>query len=135
MSELYHYGILGMKWGVRRTPEQLARARKSSSEKVHDDYKKAHDSKSVKEMSDDELRSRLNRLNMEQQYTKLNPSSVRNGKNFINKVISDVDRAASTADKLTRFYQKGKEVYPHLKKFAQAALATAVIANEVRKFK
>lgn len=136
MSELYHYGILGMKWGVRRTPEQLARARKkTSTEKVHEDYKKAHDAKSIKEMSDTELRSRLNRLNMEQQYTKLNPSSVRKGQNFINKAISDVDRAASTADKLTRFYEKGKEVYPYLKKFTQAALATAVIANEVRKFK
>lgn len=22
-SELFHYGIKGMKWGVRRTPEQL----------------------------------------------------------------------------------------------------------------
>lgn len=23
MSEIYHHGIKGMKWGVRRTPEQL----------------------------------------------------------------------------------------------------------------
>ena len=31
--ELLHYGILGMNWGVRRTPEQLARARREKGER------------------------------------------------------------------------------------------------------
>ena len=29
-NELYHYGVLGMHWGVRRTPEQLGHRTKSS---------------------------------------------------------------------------------------------------------
>jgi len=38
---LIHYGVLGMKWGVRRTPEQLARARRRSmTDGSHEDYKK-----------------------------------------------------------------------------------------------
>lgn len=28
-DELYHYGIIGMKWGIRRTPEQLGHTPKS----------------------------------------------------------------------------------------------------------
>lgn len=28
-NELYHYGVLGMQWGVRRTPEQLGHRTKS----------------------------------------------------------------------------------------------------------
>lgn len=106
-NELYHYGILGMKWGVRRTPEQLARARgktKSNSESVHEDYKKAHDSKSVKSMSDSELRSRLNRIQMEQQYSRLNPGTVAKGKNTVNKVLKTVGTVAATTGTILTLY-------------------------------
>lgn len=73
-TDLYHHGILGMKWGVRRyqnkdgTLTNAGKKRKKLSPEPHDDYKKVHDKKSVKNMSDAELRSRLNRLQMERQY-------------------------------------------------------------------
>lgn len=90
-SVLAHYGILGMKWGVRRSEAQLARARgaksKNSSEEESEDYKKAHSPKSVKSMSDAELRNRLNRLQMEQQYTRLNPGTVSKGREAANKIL------------------------------------------------
>lgn len=67
-SELKHYGVKGMKWGVRR---------KRTS---HEDYQKAHSKKSVREMSDKELRERNNRLQMEQQYAQLTKRKNRGAK-------------------------------------------------------
>lgn len=76
-----HSGVKGQKWGVRRfqnkdgslTPAGKKRYKPFSrkSDKYHDDYKRAHSKKSVKEMSDSELRERNNRLNSEKQYKEL----------------------------------------------------------------
>ena len=59
---LAHYGVLGMKWGVRRK----SRTPSADSAKV-----KAIRKKKVNEMSNQELRDANNRLQLERQYRDL----------------------------------------------------------------
>lgn len=103
-EEIWHHGIKGQKWGVRHTPEQLGHktgsGKTTKSDDSHEDYKKAHDTKSVKKMSDAELRARLNRLNMEKQYSQMNPSRVERGRKVLTstlKVAGTVAAASTTA--------------------------------------
>lgn len=110
-NELKHYGVLGMKWGVRRyqnkdgtlTPAGKKRYRERfMTDGLHEDYKKAHTRKSVKSMSDAELRNRLNRLQMERQYSQLSESSVNKGKKYAQKVFkAGTTVAAVTSTTLT----------------------------------
>ena len=100
-NELYHYGILGMKWGIRRTPaqlghrikqrkvekqrkENLAKARQARAE--HQKKLKSGKLK-PKDMTEAELRKEIQRLQLEKQYMDLkrDTSSQNKGKTFASK--------------------------------------------------
>ena len=89
-TSLAHAGVKGMRWGVRRYQNKdgsLTPAGKKRYGDPHEDYSRAHDKKSVKQMSDRELRERNNRLQMEKQYADLTRKKG-NGKKVINAFVS-----------------------------------------------
>lgn len=125
-NELYHYGIIGMKWGIRRYQNRdgsltnAGKKRRKQSPEPHDDYKKVHDRKSVKTMSDAELRSRLNRLQMERNYQQLSNSQVSKGKAVAGKVMKVATTVATVTTTGLTIYNNAdkirKIVEPMLKK-------------------
>jgi hypothetical protein len=125
-SNLLHAGVMGMKWGVRRSNKQLARAavgrkaskkaakkerkasKKSDSEATgsqkksaggKDDVKKNKDKTrfktSGKKLTNDELSSRISRMETEKRYRDLNKRSVSVGEKMAADVIKSVGKDTS----------------------------------------
>lgn len=73
---------------VRRSDLTKARLAKQAKQEV--EAKAAKKGKSVKDMTDDELRTAINRMQLEKQYTELNPKHVSKGKAFVKTVMSEM---------------------------------------------
>lgn len=119
-NELIHWGIKGMKWGVRRyqnkdgtltaagkrREKQIAKQRaenlkKARTAKAERKSKISTDTLSPKKMTEKELNERIARLELEKKYkdaVRENRMSMTRGKRFVDKFLdSTVDKVAENA--------------------------------------
>lgn len=127
--ELYHHGVKGMKWGVRRTPAQLGhkplgkRISKRTKELITSLKKKkqARDqakevekqnkilsNKPISKMSNAELKTRIEQLqlqrtalDLQKQVSTLNPKRISLGKKFLNEATNVIVPAVTDASRRT----------------------------------
>lgn len=100
MSEDYlcHYGVLGMKWGVRKNRKKssfFSRKAKKKQENQNgskEEIVKAKKKVKIKDLSDSELQAKVRRLQLEKQYRDLKRDEVSAGKKVLGEILKTSGR-------------------------------------------
>lgn len=84
---LIHYGVLGMKWGVRKDRSRSGGIFRKKKRKMT-----SYDDDDLTTLDDAELRARINRLQMEKQYAQLTTKETSFGRKVVQEVLKEVGK-------------------------------------------
>lgn len=108
-NELYHYGVLGMKWGVRRYRSRSGGSRKKRPSSQDAREASAIKKKKLNQMSNAELKKLNERSRLEQEYSRLNPKSVSRGWKYVATAAGVMGTALSVYNSGSQLVQLGKK--------------------------
>ena len=129
-NELYHHGILGMRWGVRRyqnkdgsltnagKKRRKGQAEDLRAETIEEKKARILKSRSARELyknadlfSDSELQRAFNRLMLEKNIENLAPKEVSRGWQFVNNMISKGRTLNEITDVGMKTYNNAAKLY------------------------
>ena len=110
-SDIMHFGVLGMKWGVRKKKNSVSRKeqKKRANKKISRDYNESEflRKRKVKSLSNAQLKKAITRMQLEQQYKQLSENDksalYKFGKKFVNDLMtSTTQTVVNTISKTTK---------------------------------
>lgn len=105
---LMHYGVLGMKWGIRRRRTGSGVSR-SSGKKVKEVsvVEKNQNGQTKRRMSNNELQARVKRLRLEAEYARLVRETTP-------VTVSRIDKAIQAANTISKMSKTAVDLYENL---------------------
>lgn len=96
-SPVMHYGVKGMKWGVRRTPEQLAQNRARKDARKQEVRRRKEVRRDRRVLSNEELQREVDRLNLERRYRDLSSADLNPGRSAVNRFLQSTGGRVATS--------------------------------------